>query len=334
MASCTSTPTEKPEATPEPVKTSGIPLPSGPYTSPTNGRTYDLLYADDFATDPFSRPTWNEKWISSSSKRADLLANKYNIWLTYDGGPSTAHEETSWWRSKNVTHTPGALVLGSSWDAKANSDREYPGQVGRLSTSGLSAGFLANTVKYGRWDVVWRMDTSEDVMYAIMLYGDSGAYWPLYVEIDIAEGNGDGQNDAFFTTLHYEGGEQGHEQRRLIGDVKTTNDYSNWHRLSVDFSPNRLDYYLDGTRVVSAVTASSAGVEESGDCPDLIKQRKLPDNICYVADGAIPDSLTYHGRDLGPRTFIFQTETATEATPSTPAPTADIDWVAIYRLRE
>lgn len=137
--------------------------------------------------------------------------------------------------------------------------------------------------------------------------------------------------------LHYgrSASDADHKQRRLIGEVQPDNGtYTTWHRLSVDFSPHRLDYFLDGTHLVSAVTASSAGVEESADCPELIKEGKLPGNICYVADDAIPDALTYNGADLGARRFIFQTETVTQATPDTFAPTAYIDWVAIYRLNE
>lgn len=318
---------------------SGFILPTGDLTS--NGSMWEQVYADDFNSDPFTKPKWNDGIVVSGSagesspsadqdymldplKKADLLANKYNIWTKHHGQDLAF--TTSWWDASSVTVGNSCMKLASQFDATR----------GTFLTGGVATSYLHN-VKYGRWEAAFRMDTSEKVKYAMMLYGRS-ASWPTYVEMDLAEGNAEAAlpyNDSFFTTNHFGQPSPNNKKKTIATGVKPSDGttINEWHRLAVEWKPGRLDYYLDGTRFATVISLAYAptGTQEDSYCPSIIKTRP-----CYVPANAIPDALSgQDGSDLGLRRFVFQTETArTGVTDTTFKPAAYLDWVAIYRLKQ
>jgi beta-glucanase (GH16 family) len=134
------------------------------------------------------------------------------------------------------------------------------------------------------------MDKGYGVGYAILLWPSTGT-WPTAGEIDFAE-DGGGNRQATTATLHY-----GATDSKIQRNVNA--DFSQWHTLGVEWSPNKLVYTLDGT---TWATVNSTAVPK------------------------------------GPMELDIQSQTGTCGDPNRPCPNAStpkrvnmqVDWVAAY----
>ncbi len=319
---------------------SGMLMPTGDLVS--NGSTWDQVYADDFTTDPFSRPLWEDgvvttgtnpgadgsgnsatNYMTDPTKKAALLNNQYNIWSRLNGQDG-AYASSSWATSNTTDINNECIKVASTYNASTSS----------FVTGGLATSYLHN-IKYGRWETAYRIDTSTYVVYAHMLYGRDAA-WPKFVENDLAEGNGT-TNDTFFTTNHYDDSTGAATKVTVAKGVMPADGstFSSWHREAVEWKPGEMDYYLDGTKfaTIKSIAYAQAGTAADSSCTSAAV---IARGYCYVDANAIPDNLSgADGQDLGLRRLVFQTETPhATVTATTPAPNAYIDWVAIWQLQQ
>src|SRR5262249_54088782 len=114
---------------------------------------------------------------------------------------------------------------------------------GTLYASGGMSNLKVFSQTYGRFAVRFRADKGWGIAYSIMLWPASDT-WPP--EIDFAEDNGRDRTITSYT-MH-----SGAKDTR-IHDELTGFDFSQWPVASVDWSPGKLVYAMDG-KVWSTVT--------------------------------------------------------------------------------
>ncbi|RFU22391.1 hypothetical protein D0Z06_07090 [Geodermatophilus marinus] len=139
-------------------------------------------------------------------------------WRTYSGQPGGSPYGT--WSPSQVQVSDGFLNLRNNL------------QNGQWVSGGL-ASRIGQT--YGKWEVRFRIDASDEIKYAALLWPD-GPSWPP--EIDFAEDAG-GDRSGTTATLHYGSDDS------MVGE-RVAVDLTQWHTMGVEWSPGRIVYTLDG----------------------------------------------------------------------------------------
>lgn len=172
-------------------------------------------------------PGWHQTF--SDDFTGSSLTNR---WYLYNGQPGG--DPAGWFDSKHISARNGLLDIV----AKKQSTPK-----GTLYASGGMSNSKVFSQTYGRFAVRFRADRGWGIAYSIMLWPYSDT-WPP--EIDFAEDNGRDRTMTSYT-VHY-----GAKDTR-IHDELTGMDFSQWHVASVDWSPGKLVYAIDG-KVWSTVT--------------------------------------------------------------------------------
>jgi beta-glucanase (GH16 family) len=142
-----------------------------------------------------------------------------NRWGLHEGQPGG--DQYSLWRPSHVQVADGMLHLVAS----RSGDQWVTGGVSNWESSQT----------YGKWDVRFRIDRSDEITYALLLWPQDEK-WPP--EIDFAEDAG-GDRATTTATLHHRPGDQ-KVQRSLQGD------FSVWHTVGVEWQPGEIRYTIDG----------------------------------------------------------------------------------------
>ncbi len=200
-AGSTTAPTTTAPTTTAPVTPSAPPSPTTPPPAeidptPGTGGGWQEVFRDDF-TGPSLGPDWR----------------------AYTGAPS--NDPYTYWDPSHVSLQDGSLVLTAT-----SADLQH-----------WTAGGVAHTSAqtYGKWEMRYRVERSDEVRYAALLWPRPDA-WPP--EIDFAEDLG-GARDSITTTLHY-GSDNTMVWRTLAGD------FTQWHTAGVEWEPGLLTYTMDG----------------------------------------------------------------------------------------
>jgi hypothetical protein len=99
---------------------------------------------------------------------------------------------------------------------------------------------------YGRYAVRFRADPVVGYKTAWLLWPVSDA-WPRDGEIDFPEGDLSGTISAF---MHRQGATSGSDQ-----DIFRTNEsYADWHTAVIEWTPERVEFYLDGRSIGTATS--------------------------------------------------------------------------------
>jgi len=151
-------------------------------------------------------------------------------WGTYSGQPGG--DPYSHWDPTHVQVKNGMLVLAGYRDN------------GRWVTGGVSNWPVTQT--YGRWEVRFRADRSDEITYHFLLWPQAD-HWPP--EIDFLE-DLSGDRTAAAAFVHWT--KDGHEQKT---QRNVEADFSTWHTAGVIWEPGKVSYLLDG-RVWASVTGS------------------------------------------------------------------------------
>lgn len=161
-------------------------------------------------------PGWRQTFADDFD-RTELGDN----WSPYDGVPKG--DPGSLWRADNAVVNGRALVLHGRYEGD------------QLTTAGLSNWRVHQT--YGRWEVRVRVDASDDMTYAFLLWPQSED-WPP--EIDFLEdwGGDRGSGSAY---VHWKT-----EDGRSKAQRTLTADMTAWHTIGVEWLPGRLNYLIDG----------------------------------------------------------------------------------------
>ncbi len=140
------------------------------------------------------------------------------------GYPYTGHPDAyTTWSPSHVGVRDGKLVIS-----------EYR-ENGKFVTGGVA---LSPSQTYGNFQIRMRVDKSDDMTYAVLLWPSKG--WPP--EIDIAE-DGGGRRQSNASTLIY-----GAPTPRTQIQSKAFTDFSQWHTVGVEWSPGKVAYTLDGRK--------------------------------------------------------------------------------------
>lgn len=173
-------------------------------------------------------PGWNLVFTDDFDR--DELGDN---WTTYHGQPGG--DTFSHWEPDHVELEDGKLILrGFEVDDQ-------------WVTGGVSNWPITQT--YGRWEVRYRADASDEITYHFLLWPQAEV-WPP--EIDFAEDTGGGR-DRILAFLHY--GEEDHTIERELTGI----DFTTWNTVGVEWSPGRLDYLINGE---TWATVESDGVPD------------------------------------------------------------------------
>ncbi|HEY0814151.1 MAG TPA: glycoside hydrolase family 16 protein [Pseudonocardia sp.] len=163
-----------------------------------------------------------------------------------------------------------------------------------ITAAGNTSGGMGDSFGqvYGRWEVRARTDPGRGFGSAILLWPDSEKL--SAGEIDIAEVP-DEQRDLVHYVLH-----SGYDGNTLDG-WHLPGDYTQWHTFAVDWLPNQITWYVDGTAVYK-----------------VTNRARIPDTSMHLAIQL----------DEGPvKDWIFPPDTTTP-----PQIRLQVDWVHVYAL--
>jgi|GEM_PF-5141265 len=140
-------------------------------------------------------------------------------WGTYAGTPGG--NPTTTWRGSQVWVGGGALHIRAA-------------KKGSHVISGGLANYRVHQ-RYGKWELRMKMSSKDLVKFVFLLWPTHG--WPP--EIDFAEDHS-GQRGVFGAHMHY-----GVSNRQISRHSPSINTMS-WHRIAVQWRPNKLQYLIDG----------------------------------------------------------------------------------------
>jgi beta-glucanase (GH16 family) len=212
-------PTPVAVATPDPVASAILPVGQG-------GR-WALLFSDDFDGPSLD----HRKWVTC-------------YWWDRGGCTNLGNHELQWYQVGNVSVANGQLHLRAKRETVEGEGDSYEFTSGLIST-GRSVAATSDAAKfdfqYGYAEMRARLPAGRGLLPAFWMLPSSHEPVP---EIDIMEVLGD-KPDTLYTHLHYRvfPGSKRHQQ----GVVKAPDLSAGWHVFAVDWRPDRIIWYLDGT---------------------------------------------------------------------------------------
>ncbi|MET3422251.1 beta-glucanase (GH16 family) [Actinoplanes tereljensis] len=174
-----------------------------------------------------------------------------------DTESATASNPAGWGNPVAVENFDGAL--SSTWGKYDAPNSDPPRSEDQVTVSGgmmhltgsvnsklgkdVGAGVSYNkNLKYGRWEVRWRVDAGAGYGPVILLWPKNNEDWPTYGEIDFME-MGDPTRQQYGTYIHHG------SDNNQIGHEWVKGDFTEWHTAAVDWLPDRVTYYMDGKKV-------------------------------------------------------------------------------------
>lgn len=161
-------------------------------------------------------------------------------WYIYEGAPGGT--STAWWLPSHVSIRDSILNLRTSG----------PTVLPNGNTGYISGGCGCEvTQKYGKYEVRMRSDAATGISTIALLWPNPklSPPWPQGCEVDFREGYG----PTITATLHYD------VTNQTIQRVSPTYDFRRWHTVGVEWTPNKLEYTIDGKvwgTVVGAIVPS------------------------------------------------------------------------------
>ena len=179
----------------------------------SSGDQFQLKYADDFSAGTLNTSLWGYPY----------------------GGGIYWNGAFSWgWNDVNVVN--GQMVVSSTWHP------EGYWTAGGINMLGAGDG---HGITYGRVEFDAKVDKGQGTGTAILLWPTSNDHWPP--EIDLIE-TPHGSRDQITFTTHWQGPGGNNDNRYQGYDI--TVDASLWHHYVLDWTPEKLDFYIDGQLVV------------------------------------------------------------------------------------
>jgi glycosyl hydrolase family 16/fibronectin type III domain protein len=271
---------------PAPPPPPAAPAPAvGPVVSPTGSvaPTADLpgwqhVFADDFATPTatFPGPAYAAGWWAYPPGSTDTSRSV--------GRPPAEQGQYDCTRTCSV----GGGVLALNLHSEAGTPY-VAAPIPRLPGSSGGVTSTPSGQLYGRYAVRFRAAANgPGYKIAWLLWPDSGT-WPGDGEIDFPEGSLDG---GFAGFVHHQGATSGSDQMR-IPSSGSAGGFGAWHEATIEWSPGRVEFFLDGVSIGAETTRVPAT----------------------------------------PMHWVLQSETEVTATPTPDTSTAgiEIDWVSVWR---
>ena len=184
---------------------------------------------------------------------------------------------TGWTQTFTEDFSGTSLNTGAGWGKYSGPIASMPGGVwdpARVSVGNgvltlaaadrgdgtWTSGGVANTGgakrTYGKWVMRMRMDKSNGVKYAGLMWPTTGN-WPVDGEIDFVEDGGGNRTGTAGTTHWANADGTGHNQTQR----SVTVDMSQWQTVGVEWTPGSLKYTLNG-QVWGTVTSPAAAIPD------------------------------------------------------------------------
>jgi hypothetical protein len=165
------------------------------------------------------------------------------------GSCGTTAAASNNWGSPNLTSDFSSLDGWNVYDGQghAGNGRRTPAAVsvsdGILTITGDAAGNSGGMGRdsgqhYGRWEVCARSSAGAETYHPVLLLWPDAEDWPVGGELDFMEIT-DPARQYVEGWLHY-----GADDRREGGGVVI--DATQWHNWAVEWTPDRIVYYVDG----------------------------------------------------------------------------------------
>lgn len=151
-------------------------------------------------------------------------------------------------------------------------------------------------LKYGRWEVRFRVQAGAGYSAVVLLWPKENADWPAAGEIDLAEMT-DAARSSFGSFLHHGA------DNNIVGKDSTKTDFTKFHTIAVDWLPNRVTYYLDGKKIFNVT-------------PGQIRTGLPTESVMHLAlqlDQGCDDFIPCRNDDT-PKNVVM-----------------DVDWVKVYQ---
>jgi hypothetical protein len=188
------------------------------------------VFKDDFTKDA-TLGSWSYNDNDYNSDRVVYTGDYGGQWKTYpDGWPDTNRNQSEYRPSRVVSVANGKMNLWlHSENGKAMGAVPFPFIGTPNSNSSADTDQL-----YGKYVIRFRSDAVKGYKTAWLLWPQSGN-WPYDGELDFPEGD-------LNSFMHRQNGTAGSDQD-YFGTGKT---YTSWHTATIEWSPNKLVYDLDG----------------------------------------------------------------------------------------
>jgi len=181
------------------------------------------IFTEDFLTD-----------VPVGSFPGSEYSSQFTVYA--DGTPDTAGQQgapSRYYPSKVVSVQDGIL------DLYLHTEDGTPMAAAILPV-------LPGNHLYGKYTLRFRSDVLPGFKTAWLLWPDS-EHWPHDGELDFPEGQLDGTIGAF---LHPQNGQSSSDQVPYSTDIT----YTSWHTASIEWTPNRVNFILDGQLIGTATT--------------------------------------------------------------------------------
>jgi beta-glucanase (GH16 family) len=262
----TTTTTAAPPTTPTSPPDPPVAAPSGSVQPPagvTGGSTWNTIFADDFNGSSVNAANWN-------------VANKSN----YGSG----NREDECYMAANATVGGGALQLTGKRETVTDCGSNPDGGNNYFFTSGLvttraQGGGLKFKFRQGYAEVRMRVPRGNIYWPAFWLVGagdGSSPGWPDYGEVDVTEIYGS-KPDISESNFHRAGGNIGAKNHNVTNLASSSNGINinppnafvaggtnSWHTYGINWTANRLDWYIDGVKVRTYNASSAADTAALG----------------------------------------------------------------------
>ncbi len=114
----------------------------------------------------------------------------------------------------------------------------------------VSGGIGSNiNLMYGRWEVRFRVDKGSGYSAVALLWPQRDSDWPSAGEIDFSEIN---QGSRSISNMFVHNGPDNSQR-----DDTVRVDFTKWHTVAVEWTPNHVAFYLDGKRQHFMVTSKN-----------------------------------------------------------------------------
>lgn len=256
------TPTPVPVPTPVPTPTP-VPASGQPPIGVTGGAAWRAIFNDDFNGSSVNTANWN-------------VANNSNF--------GTGNNEDQCYRSANTTVADGSLKLTGKRETVTGCGSNPNGGSNYYFTSGMVTtraqdGSLRFKYRQGYAEVRMRVPRGNIYWPAFWLVGASDGSspgWPDYGEIDVTEIYGS-KPDISESNFHRAGGNIGARNHNVSNPLSSSSGLNinlpnplvaggtnNWHTYGINWTANRLDWYIDGIKVRTYNATSSADLAALG----------------------------------------------------------------------
>ncbi len=285
-------PTPDPAPAPAPGPTPVPPVASTgqPPASVTGGSTWNAIFADDFNGSSVNTAQWN-------------VADNSN----YGSG----NHEDECYKAANTTVADGSLKLTGKRETVTTCGSNPDGGNSYYFTSGMvttraQGGSLKFKYRQGYAEVRMRVPRGNIYWPAFWLVGagdGSSPGWPDYGEFDVTEIYGS-KPDISESNFHRAGGNIGAQNNNVNNPLSSSSGLNinlpnplvaggtnNWHTYGLNWTANRLDWYIDGIKVRTYNATSSADLAALGYEHSIIL------NLAMGGDGPRYSDHGYTGQD-------------------------------------